>query len=62
MIQFAKGYDSQADTPLCDWCKGPIYPEDAKILYGTGNSLLSVFHTWCDDARIHRHDESESEN
>lgn len=60
MIEIAaKGYDSWRYTVLCDWCQGPIHPMDPKVLYGTGNSLLNVFHPACDVDRVqHCHDSS----
>jgi hypothetical protein len=53
MIVIAKkGYDSWRHTVLCDWCKGAIHPIAARIIYGTGNSLLSTYHPVCDGIRI----------
>jgi hypothetical protein len=48
----AKGYDSLRDVVLCDWCMGAIKPMQTRIIYGTGNSLLSAYHPLCDALRI----------
>jgi hypothetical protein len=45
------GYDSGITQATCDWCKGVIGSADGQIIYGTGNSLLSVFHSRCAQAR-----------
>jgi hypothetical protein len=45
------GYDSAFSETTCDWCKFIILSEESKIIYGTGNSLLTVLHSRCDAAR-----------
>jgi hypothetical protein len=52
MIQLRNhGYDSAFNETTCDWCKFIILAEESKIIYGTGNSLLTVFHSRCAAAR-----------
>lgn len=48
MIELRKsGYDSQWDLVKCEVCKKEIAWDESKILLGTGNSLVLVYHADC---------------
>jgi hypothetical protein len=46
MTELAQGYDSLTNEN-CLYCGDPILIDSPRVIFGTGNSLLAVYHIAC---------------
>lgn len=46
MTELKKGYDSLTNEN-CTYCGNPILIDSPRVIFGTGNSVVAVYHPAC---------------
>lgn len=47
MTLIGKGYDSDNSQDRCSYCGSPITRTRSRMIIGTGNSLMAIYHPAC---------------